>query len=50
VGGFGQAPVDVQKWLGHAKLSTTLDTYVQPVPTGLAAAHIATARLPGETA
>jgi integrase len=48
-GGFGQDPDDVRKWLGHAKLSTTLDTYVQAPRGGLDRARQATATLPGGT-
>jgi integrase len=47
VGGYGRAATDVQRWLGHQKLSTTLDTYVQATPGGLALARDATVTLPG---
>jgi len=37
----------VQEWLGHARLSTTLDTYVQSVPNVLKHARKVSKRRPG---
>jgi integrase len=46
-GGFGLDLAAVSGWLGHRKVSTTQNTYVQPQSNALATARQATAKLPG---
>jgi integrase len=45
-GGYGLPPADVSRWLGHANLSTTLDTYIQPTSDAIIQARAATAEPP----
>ena len=46
-GGFGLDLASVSVWLGHSKVSTTQDTYVQPQADALGTARQSTTRLPG---
>lgn len=46
-GGYGIDPASVQLWLGHSKLTTTLDIYIQPKATADERARAITTRQPG---
>ncbi len=46
-GGFGLDLASVSAWLGHKKVSTTQDTYVQPQANDLEVARQVTNKLPG---
>lgn len=46
-GGFKLDPVSVQGWLGHARLSTTQDMYVERQSDDVAVAKRRTSRMPG---
>ena len=46
-GGFKLDPVSVQEWLGHARLSTTQDMYVERQSDDVKVAKKRTSRLPG---